>query len=254
MAAVPAERPLTVVEPPAPAWAERLFGLYRLWDREHATGAWRDDLSRRISTAQSGAIDRFYLVPYNDQVAAALDVTRSASLAGPGLVHRVFAHPTQRRKGLSRCLFDAVRAEFRGSGGRLLLLVAPEAGVARRFYGELGFHEIVRGADGEILFGWAARGRHVREAALRFMRHEPVRWREANAGDWAGLVLFSCIPHGDPGRIPATLRDVEWIEVFERLASPKPGFGLEVGESRHGYVVAVKTEGAAPAWLEALSR
>jgi hypothetical protein len=121
-------------------------------------------------------------------------------------------------------------------------------------YASLGFSEVTRAADGEILFGWAARGRHVREAALRFLKHAPVSWRPATAGDWASLLLYSSLPGGRPDRAPQTLRDEDWIDVMHALTAAKPKATLELGESRHGYVVAVRGTGELPEWLEACAR
>jgi GNAT superfamily N-acetyltransferase len=241
-----------VAEPPAPELVDRLGGLYKLWDRDHARGDWFRDLSDRLSVRCPESIDRFYHVPYESQIAAALDVSRSATFNGLGVIHRVFAHPTQRRLGLSRKLIDAARSDFKDSRGRLLILAAPEAGAARRFYSDLGFSEIVRARDGEILYGWAARGRHVREAALRFLKHDPVTWRPAHKGDWPGLLLWSSLPGGQPGAVPDTLLDVEWIGAFDSLGGETPAFGLDVGESRHGYIVAIRTTGSPPAFLAGL--
>ena len=281
----------TVVVPPAPEWAARLLGLYKLWDEAHARGRWARDLERRLSTPaeRSHARDRFYVFPHGIQVAAALDVSRSADFAGLGIVHRVFTHPTMRRRGLARGLIEAANADFKAFGGRLLVVVAPGTGAAREFYASAGFAEVVRAADGEALLGWAARGRHVREAALRFLRHEPVRWRRPTPGDWAALVAWSVLPGGNPGASPATIPDGEWIDVFEHLDHARSGveraarvepparacfrahadrrsggmgtvdaggdaWSMEVGESRHGYVVAARATDGAPEWLGELAR
>ncbi|MHC4247607.1 MAG: GNAT family N-acetyltransferase [Planctomycetota bacterium] len=251
----PANTPevLTVV-PPGPEWAKRLLGLYRLWDRANATGAWAADLVRRLAAPEGvsrpeGSHDRFYVSPHGEQAAAALDVSRSESWPGLGIVHRVFTHPTMRRKGLARALMSAAKRDFKGSRGRLLTVVGPSTGVARGFYLSQGFSEIVRAADGEALYGWAARGRHVREALLRFLKQEPVAWRPATPADWAALVAWSALPGGRPGHVPATLLDIEWIEAFDLLALPEGGFELEVAESRHGYVVDARASGEVPEWL-----
>ncbi len=247
---------ILTLTPPAPEWVERLQGLYKLWDAAHARGAWARDLERRLTASPdaSKSHDRFYVAPYGKQAAAALDVSRSPAFPGLGIVHRVFSHPTMRRKGLGRRLVDAAKRDFRASGGRLLILVAPSTGAAGAFYRGQGFGEAVRARDGETLFGWAARGRHVREALLRFLKHEPVRWRKAVPGDWAALVAWSALPGGRPGTQPAALLDAEWLETFERLREKgeKP-FSLEVGVSRHGYVVAARASGEVPAWLATLA-
>jgi hypothetical protein len=262
---------VVTVVPPAPEWAERLQGLYGLWDRANAVGAWAEDLARRLApppksrkskksgkpkksakSRKPGAAvshDRFYVSPHGRQAAAALDVSRSESWPGLGIVHRVFTHPTMRRKGLARTLMAAAKRDFRSSRGRLLTVVGPSAGAARDFYVSQGFSEIVRAADGEALYGWAARGRHVREALLRFLKQSSLRWRPATPADWAALVAWSSLPGGRPGHVPQALLDIEWIEAFELLASPKAKFTLEVAESRHGYVVDARASGEAPAWL-----
>ncbi len=247
---------VVTVAPPAPEWTERLHGLYGLWDRANAVGAWAADLERRLAapprskkSGSSGSHDRFYVSPHGRQAAAALDVSRSESWPGLGIVHRVFTHPTMRRKGLARALVASAKRDFRGSRGRLLTVVGPSTGVAKDFYVGQGFSEIVRAADGEALYGWAARGRHVREALLRFLKQSPLRWRAATPADWAALVAWSSLPGGRPGYVPSTLLDIEWIEVFELLASPEAKFALEVAESRHGYVVDARASGEAPEWL-----
>ena len=52
--------------------------------------------------------------------------------------------------------------------------------------------------------------------------------------------------------MPATLLDVEWIGAFEELSKEKPSFGLDVGESRHGYVVALRATGSPPEFMTRL--
>ena len=248
---------VVTVVPPAPEWTERLLGLYKLWDQANATGAWAADLERRLagssgssgSSKKSASHDRFYVSPHGSQAAAALDVSRSESWPGLGIVHRVFTHPTVRKKGLAQALVSAAKRDFRGSGGRLLIVVGPSTGAAKAFYSSQGFGEIVRAADGEALYGWAARGRHVREALLRFLKQEPIRWRAATPADWAALVAWSSLPGGRPGHAPSTLLDIEWVETFERHASPEDKFALEVAESRHGYVVDARASGEVPEWL-----
>ncbi len=250
-----AELDVVTLAPPAPEWTARLQGLYKLWDAAHAEGVWARDLAWRLSVepATSKAHDRFYAIPYGQQVAAALEVSRSEGFTGLGLVHRVFTHPTMRRKGLARKLIDAAKRDFRASGGRMLVLIAPGAGPVRAFYDRVGFREVVRAADGEALLGWAARGRHVREALLRFEKHAVVRRRPVEAGDWAALAVWSSLPGGLAGERPATLADSEWIEVFEALRAEEPPFSLEVGISRHGHVVDARATGEAPEWLARLA-
>jgi len=245
---------VVTVVPPSPDWAKRLLGLYRLWDTANASGAWAADLVARLAgppgeRRPTGSHDRFYISPHGPQIAAALDVSRSESWPGLGIVHRVFTHPTMRRNGLSRALVSEAKRDFKNSRGRLLIVVGPSTGVAKKFYASQGFSEIVRAADGEALYGWAARGRHVREALLRFLKQEPVKWRPATPADWAALVAWSALPGGRPGHAPSTLLDIEWIEAFERLASEKDKLALEVAESRHGYVVSARASGDVPAWL-----
>jgi ribosomal protein S18 acetylase RimI-like enzyme len=248
---------LATIIPPSAEWRPRLLELYRLWDSDHARGPWARDLERRLTgPLPEGALDRFYWARHGEQAAAALDVTRSKGFPGLGLVHRVFTHPVMRRRGIGRDLVEFAKADFRASGGRLLLVVSPEGGTARAFYERAGFREVVRARDGESLMGWAARGRHVREALLRFLRHEPVRWRDAQPGDWAALVAWSSMPGGRPDAAPATVLDGEWIDALghagaddEEGERPGAGFRLRVGESRHGYVVAVRAEGEPPQCL-----
>jgi len=257
------EPEILTLSPPAPEWIEPLHGLYKLWDAAHAGGVWARDLEWRLGSSEeaSRSHDRFYVAPHGKQAAAALDVSRSPDFLGLGIAHRVFAHPTMRRKGLAGRLVEAAKHDFRRSRGRLLILVAPSTGPASDFYRGHGFGEAVRAKDGETLFGWAARGRHVREALLRFLKHEPVRWREATPGDWAALVAYSALSGGRPDAQPATLRDHEWAEVFEALRPEKKPFTLEVGESRHGYVVSLRlsageeslTAAKPPEWLVTLA-
>ena len=245
---------VVTVSPPAPEWAKRLLGLYRLWDRANASGAWAADLVRRLAgppgvSRPAGSHDRFYVSPHGPQAAAALDVSRSESWPGLGIVHRVFTHPTMRRKGLARTLISAAKRDFKSSRGRLLTVAAPSTGVAKDFYVSQGFSEIVRAADGETLYGWAARGRHVREALLKFLKQDPLKWRPATPADWAALVAWSSLPGGRPGHVPPTLLDIEWIEAFELLATPEANLALEIAESRHGYVVDARASGDVPEWL-----
>ncbi|MHC4199501.1 MAG: GNAT family N-acetyltransferase, partial [Planctomycetota bacterium] len=257
------EQDILTLSPPAPEWTEPLHGLYKLWDAAHAGGVWARDLEWRLGSPGEASLshDRFYVAPHGKQAAAALDVSRSPDFLGLGIAHRVFAHPTMRRKGLAGRLVEAAKQDFRRSRGRLLILVAPSTGPASDFYRGHSFGEAVRAKDGETLFGWAARGRHVREALLRFLKHEPVSWREATPGDWAALVAYSALPGGRPDSQPATLRDHEWAEVFEALRPEKKPFTLEVGESRHGYVVSVRvsagekplTAAKPPEWLVKLA-
>jgi GNAT superfamily N-acetyltransferase len=245
---------VVIIVPPSADGAKRLLGLYRLWDSANASGAWAADLVARLAGPEgtwrpTGSHDRFYVSPHGRQAAAALDVSRSASWPGLGIVHRVFTHPSMRRKGLAQALLSAAKADFKNSRGRLLSVAAPSTGAARDFYVSQGFSEIVRAADGETLFGWAARGRHVREALLRFLKAGHVKWRPATPADWAALVAWSSLPGGRPGHVPATLLDIEWIEAFERLATPDGKLALEVAESRHGYVVDARASGDVPEWL-----
>jgi len=242
-----------VLSPPAPEWLGPIRALYSLWDHSHARGEWAADLERRLlGRAGAGSLDRFYLVTHGEQVAAALDVSRSADFGGLAIVHRVFTHPAARRKGLARSLLEAAKRDFLDACGRLLIVAAPGTGPAREFYSAQGFSEIVRAADGTSLLGWAARGRQVREALLRFLRQEPVSFRAARSGDWAALVAWSSLPGGRPDYSPPTILDSEWIGVLG-------GAGIEVGESRHGYIVAARpcAQGGTaaprrPEWLERL--
>ncbi len=260
------EKPdILVLAPPAPAEVKRLLGLYKLWDKAHAEGPWARDLALRLGVEQDGAHDRFYLAPQGAKIAAALDVSRSKMTTGFGAVHRVFTHPKMRRRGLAAELIARAKADFRAAGGRILLVVAPGSGRARAFYESQGFREIVRARDGEAILGWAARGRHVREAALRMLKPKASTWRPADAGDWAGLIAYSALPGGTPDVRPETFLDAEWGKVFERLAIQRalpdePDVGqakeklvLEVGESRRGFVVAVRASGAVPKWLKTVA-
>jgi ribosomal protein S18 acetylase RimI-like enzyme len=285
------EKPdILVLAPPAPAEVKRLLGLYKLWDKAHAAGPWARDLALRLGVRQDGAHDRFYLAPHGAKIAAALDVSRSErppgvrsaagspkrgragrklpgtqSGSGFGVVHRVFTHPKMRRHGYAAELISRAKADFRAAGGRILLVVAPGSGRARAFYESQGFREIVRARDGEAMLGWAARGRHVREAALRMLKPKASTWRPADAGDWAGLIAYSALPGGRPDVRPETFLDAEWGEVFERLAiqralpdEPEDGEAkqklvLEVGESRRGFVVAARASGAVPKWLKTVA-
>jgi ribosomal protein S18 acetylase RimI-like enzyme len=255
---------ILVLSPPAPAEVEKLLRLYRLWDAAHAKGAWARDLARRLGVGQDGSVDRFYVAPHGEKIAAALDVSRSEKRPGFGIVHRVFTHPKMRRVGMAAELIEKAKSDFRASGGRILLVVAPGGGRARAFYESRGFREVVRARDGEAMLGWAARGRHVREAVLRLLKHKPASWRPADAGDWAGLVAWAALPGGRPDVEPAGLLDAEWGGVFEQLAiqttlGNEPGGGedgrgdrtllLEVGESKRGFVVAARASGAVPKWL-----
>lgn len=257
---MPEASEIIAVAPPAPEWVERLLALYGLWDGAHASGPWARDLGLRLTLPPetTRSLDRFYVSPYGNEVAAALDVTRSSRFAGLAAVHRVFTHPAMRRKGLARGLVERAKSDFRAAGGRLLILVAPEKGPARSLYAEAGFQEVARASDGEALLAWPARGRQGREAALRFVRHPPVRWRPADMGDWASLVLATSLVGL---REPRTVLDVEWIPVLAPLegdeehgapSRPRGEWTLSVGESRHGYVVAARTRGPAPGWLRSV--
>lgn len=257
---------ILVLAPPAPAEVKRLLGLYKLWDRPHAEGTWARDLALRLGSGLEGAHDRFYMLPHGRKIASALDVSRSERSPGFGIAHRVFTHPKMRRRGLASSLMARAKEDFRASGGRILLVVAPAGGAAGAFYAAQGFREVVRARDGEAMLGWAARGRHVREAVLRLLRQKLGSWRGADAGDWAGLVAHSSLPGGRPDAELDSFLDAEWGEVFERLAIqgtlPDEPEGeeagkklvLEVGESRRGFIVAARATGAVPKWLRESTR
>ena len=46
---------VVTVVPPEPEWAKRLLGLYRLWDRANASGAWAADLVSRLAGPSSAS-------------------------------------------------------------------------------------------------------------------------------------------------------------------------------------------------------
>ena len=236
-------------------WSKRLRELLQPWGHPWTT---------QVDALLTRRLARFYVL-YDltspdaaERAAPFAQITLcEASSGGGGMLGNVWTSTARRRNGAMRALLRATLADFRGRGGRALVLGTAHGNAAYRMYEAEGFAPVEAGSGYMTLYNGGVGGRRAFERALfatealggalgappRPARVEPLAWRHYAASPWLFILgTFPGVVRNAPlslmGRISTELPLIALIEAQEaRAASGEPASAVALVRQDDGAVV-----------------
>ncbi len=165
---------LGVVRAPDPEWAPRLRTLLG-----HKPPVYGYHIQRSLAEPLDDLETLFYVGCVGREP---VTVSMVAGGHGAGVYGHVYTVPAWRQRGASRALHQALAADVRARGYRVLTLGTDPRGHARRLYASIGFREVLPGSGDMI---WQAEGAAPAGACVAGR----LRWE-----DWGWVSEACCAP------------------------------------------------------------